>query len=224
MLANKSARLTEKQQEILGVIQKFTEKTGESPTITELAGLIGATSLRTITQRLEALEKKRLITWIRHKRRSIQLLATDAYSSLVVLPVVSAVSCGELTVFAEPNYNEHVKVDRHFLHGAHVKSVVAIRAVGDSMEDAGVKDGDLVVAERTKDVHPDDKVIAIIDDMAVLKQLSYTPNAVVLNPMSSNPRYHPIVMRSDFEIFGKMIDVIKHQKNHEITYEPIIED
>lgn len=224
MQANKMARLTPNQQEVLDIIAEFIDKNGFSPSVTELARLINASSLRTVTQYLEALEKKGLISRPRHQRRGIKILIDNSHSSVVTLPLVSAVSCGSLTVYAEPIYDEHIRIDRDFLQNVDPKNAVVIKAVGKSMIDANVDDGDLVLAERTKDVHSGDKVIAIIDHMAVLKQLSFTPNAVVLNPMNSDPSYHPIVMKEDFEVFGKMIDVIKHQKNYEITYEPIQEN
>lgn len=221
MQANRMARLTQKQQEILEIIADYIDRTGNSPTVTELATILNASSLRTITQHLEALEKKGVIVRHRHQRRGIKILADNSHSSVVTVPLVSAVSCGSLTVYAEPIYGEHIRVDRSFLKGVSPDRTVMIKAVGNSMKDAGVKDGDLVLAEKTLNVQSGDKVIAIIDDMAVLKQLQLTSNAVVLNPMNSDPSYHPIVMRSDFEVFGKMIDVIKHQKNQDITYEPI---
>lgn len=220
MELSKAPKLTQRQQEVLTVISQFIKENGESPTVNELAELLGVSSLRTVTQYLESLEKKGLISRTRYQSRNIKIRHGYGISMAVMLPVVGSMSCGGLTVYAEPVFDEYIRVDRRFLHGRHSDNTVLIRAMGSSMVDAGVSDGDLVVTEKTTEAISGDNVVAIIDDKAVLKQIHFTDNAVILRPMSHDPIHTTIVLSEDFEIFGKMVDVIKNFSTNEIAYIP----
>lgn len=217
-------RLTAKQNDFLDLIEKVIEKTGQSPTVRELMAERGDKSLRTVMQYLGILERKGMLRRQRYKKRSIEVLRNDVESSTVTLPVLGAAGCDNLSVCAEPMYDEHIKVDRSFLQGKNEKDIVLIRAIGSSMVDAGVKDNDLIVTEVTSDIHPGEKVIAIINGMAILKQIAFTQNAVVLKPMSPDPQYKPIIMTRNFKVFGKMVNVIKNIPTDELSYESVTDN
>lgn len=214
-------QLTSKQREVLNKITDFIRKNGQSPTVSELAKLLEVSSLRTVTQYLEILETKGFIARSRFQTRGIKVLALDPDTgpATVILPVISSVACGGLTVYAEPIFDEHITVDTSFLHGISPDKTLVVRAAGNSMVDAGVEDGDYVIIERTSDVKNGDKVIAIVNGMALLKQIVIAPNATVLKPMSPDPVHKPLVMKNNFEVFGKMLDVIKYFNTDELTYE-----
>ncbi len=223
MLQKKSKNLTSKQKKVYDYICICLEKNNFSPTISELASFLHVSSSRTVVQYLESLEKKGLISRIRHASRGIKLVREmDLSISTITLPVVSAAGCDNLNVFAEQSFNEFVTIDRSFLGKHKAEKVVVFRAMGDSMHDAGIETGDLVLTEITTDIQSRDKVVAVIDGMAVIKQINFSPNAVILRPMSQDPQYRPIVMRKDFQVFGKVIDVIKNSFNsEELIYESI---
>ena len=64
--------------------------------------------------------------------------------------------------------------------------------------------------------------IAVVDGMALIKQIHFTDNAVILSPMTQDQQYRPIIMKRDFKVFGKVIDVIKNSfGGEELTYETI---
>lgn len=216
-------RLTTKQLRVYEVLKKFISEHQKSPTLKELSQLIEASSIRSVTQYLNSLEKKGLIIRSRYKNRSIKLVSSDSpYSDLVTIPVAGNAGCDNLNVIAEQKTNEFVTVDRGFLQGHNPKRVVAIKAIGKSMIDAGIDNGDLVLAEVTNEVREGDKVVAIIDDMAVIKKISFGENSVTLNPMSSDPQYRPIVMKENFIVDGRVIDIIRNSKiENELTYEKI---
>lgn len=223
MLRKKTKNLTQKQKQIFDFICDYLDKNDFSPTITELAKFLGVSSLRTVTQHLEALEKKNLISRIRHQGRGIRLL-NDAgvIPQTVALPVISCAGCDNMDVFAQELYDEYITVDRSFLHGKKEKDVVLIKAVGDSMVEAGISNGDLVLTEKTSDISQKDNVVAVVDGMAVIKNIFFLPNAVILRPMSNNSQYRPIIMQKDFQVFGKVINVIKEfSGNDELEYENI---
>lgn len=223
MTTQKSKNLTVKQKRVFDFICACLEKSNVAPTIAELAEFLGVSSLRTVTQYLESLEKKGLIVRSRNQGRGIRLVCVDnSAPRTVMLPVVSSAGCDNLNVFAEQSFNEFVTLDREFLQGNLPEKMVVFRAMGSSMTDAGIESGDLVLTQVTQDIAPKDKVVAIVDGMAVIKQINFSENAVILRPMSSDPQYRPIIMQRNFEVFGKVIDVIKNSLGgEELVYESI---
>ena len=220
MLRKNSKILTPKQKKIFDFICKYAEEKDCSPTVLELAAFMRVSSLRTVTQYLESLEKKNLISRLRHQSRGIRIVQQKNFSATVVLPVLSMAGCDNMDVFADQSYDEYITIDREFLGGRKKENVFVFKAFGDSMVQAGIATGDLVLTEKTTDISEKDKVVAVVDGMAVIKQIFFTPNAVILRPMSSNPKYRPIVMKKGFEVFGRVIDVIKNSnENRELTYE-----
>ncbi len=221
MLQEKTKKLTQKQKKIFDYIADCLEKEGASPTILELAKFMGVSSLRTVTQYLESLAKKGLIIRSRHQSRGIRLAThNDTMTQTVILPVLSSAGCDNMQVFAEQVFDEFITLDREFIQGKNPETVFVFRAVGDSMADAGIETGDLVLTEKTSEVSNRDKVVAVIDGMALIKQINFSPNAVVLKPMSQDPQYRPIIMKKDFQVFGKVIEVIKDfSGGEELVYE-----
>jgi repressor LexA len=113
-------------------------------------------------------------------------------------------------------------VATELLQGIKKDNVVCVKAVGDSMVDAGINTGDYVLVEMTEGVHENDLVVAIIDSFAVIKKIEFASNAVILRPVSSDPQYKPIILRRDFQIFGRVIDVIRlKNKTEEMEIVPL---
>jgi repressor LexA len=223
MLPKKSKNLTVKQKKVYDYICDFLTDNAFSPTITELATFLGVSSLRTVTQYLESLEKKGLIVRSKHQSRGIRLFNyEDMRLETVTLPVVSAAGCDNMNVFAEQSYDEFITLDRDFLKGNDPARVVVFRAMGDSMNEAGIETGDLVLTEMTTNINQKDKVVAIVDGMALIKQITFSANAIMLSPMSTDPQYRPIIMKRNFQVFGKVIDVVKNAfSGDELVYESV---
>src|SRR3989344_9201654 len=164
---NKS--LTGKQKRVLDNIQLYINAKGEPPTLDELRKNLGFKSLRTVVQYIETLERKGYIVRRKHARRNIELRAVDATgnaATLVSVPVVANVGCDDLSVFAQEQNDEFLQVDKNIVDRA--GDIVAVRAVGDSMADAGVKSGDYILVQFTDDVRSGDRVAAIVGDMVTV--------------------------------------------------------
>lgn len=213
MMPNQS-RLTPNQLRVLEALQRYFTEHQEAPTLKELKRLLETRSIRSVTQYLDALEKKGFIIRSAYQSRGIRL-ASDLPTGFttVSLPLVGSAGCDNLSIFAEQPADEYVAVDRQFLHGCDPRRAVVVKAIGRSMLDAGINPGDMVITEITTDVRDGEKILAIIDQFAVIKKISFTENAVILNPMSPDPQYRPIVMREDFQISGRVLDVIRSSKN-----------
>ena len=205
---NKS--LTGKQKRVLDNIELYIKAKGEPPTLDELRQNLGFKSLRTVTQYLESLEKKGFILRRKHLRRSIELRAVDAAGNaamLVSVPVVANVGCDDLSVFVQEQSDEFLQVDKQIVDEVQGE-IVAVRAVGDSMADAGVKSGDYILVQFTDKVKSGDRVAAIIGDMVTVKRLERRNGVTILYPESKDPKYKPIVLRDNFKIAGRVLCII----------------
>ena len=215
--------LTQKQLDTLDFIKDFIGRVGAAPTINELRNGLKLQSLRSVTQRLEALERKGFIKRDRFKQRNIVVLEDmDPYSpaGTMRIPVIASAGADAMQVYAQQQYDEYVSVDKEMIDSR--KEIVAIKAVGNSMVDAGIKNGDYVLVEVGSNVENGDRVAAIVGDMALIKRIQFTPDAVILNPESKNGHYQPIIMKDDSCVFGKVLRTIKIWRDDgELTYTPI---
>lgn len=203
-------KLSQKQQAVLDFIHEYMERYGFSPTLDEIRKAIGVSSIQTVVQYLTSIERKGFIRRDRNMKRNIRLIGrNEQEEELISVPVFASVGCGIPSVLTERLFDEYVQVSNALVRRIEKKDLFVIRAVGNSMQDAGVNDGDFVLVEKTNDVKTGDLVVTIIEDTAVLKRLTITKNAIVLDPVSSDKSYPRIIMSRDFQIFGKMIDLIK---------------
>lgn len=205
-----SKPLTGKQKRVLENIQLYISAKGEPPTLEELRKNLGFKSLRTVAQYIEALERKGFLVRRKYARRNIELRAVDADGTnalLVSVPVVANVGCDDLSVFAQEQRDEFLQVDKHIVDEAHGE-IVAVRAVGDSMLDAGVQSGDYILVQFTDQVKSGDRVAAIIGDMVTVKRLERRNGVTILYPENKDPKYKPIVLRDNFKIAGRVLCII----------------
>lgn len=215
--------LTEKQKKFYESLREMIEKNGQSPTVAELVRLMKFSSPRAVTQYLEALERKGLIERRKHEWRNIRLVSMNENGEpdTVQIPVIASAGCDNVSIFAERNFGDYVCVAVDLLQGVNRDNVVCVRAIGDSMLDAGIKEGDYVLVEVTEDVTENDLVVAIIDSFAVIKKLEFANNAIILKPVSSDPQYKPIIVSRNFRIFGKVIDIIRVQPKGDLEIIPL---
>jgi repressor LexA len=202
--------LTGKQKRVLDNIQLYINAKGEPPTLDELRQNLGFKSLRTVVQYIETLERKGYIVRRKHARRNIELRAVDADGNnalLVSVPVVANVGCDDLSVFAQEQSDEFLQVDKQIVDEVQGE-IVAVRAVGDSMADAGVKSGDYILVQFTDKVKSGDRVAAIIGDMVTVKRLERRQGVTILYPESKDPKYKPIILRDNFKIAGRVLCII----------------
>lgn len=201
--------LTYKQKRVLDNIRLYVGAKGEPPTLEELRTNLGLRSVRTVVQYLEILEEKGYIVRRKGAWRNIELRNADGGWGTVSIPVVANVGCDDLSVFAQGGENtadEFIEVDKHIVDEA--GEIVAVRAVGDSMNDAGINSGDYILVQFTNNVQNGDRVAAIVGDMVTVKRLERRDGVTILYPESKDPKYKPIVLREGFKITGKVLCVI----------------
>ena len=218
---NKFSKLTEKQKRFYDSLKKLMEKRGESPTVSELVRLMKFSSPRAVTQYLEALERRGLIERRRYEVRGIRFVDDLGMEKTVNIPVIASAGCDNVSVYAFRNFGDYICVAASLLAGVKKDNVACVKAIGDSMIDAGIKEGDYVLVEVTESVTENDLVVAILDSFAIIKKIEFANNAVILRPVSSNPQYKPIILNKNFRIFGKVIDVIRLQPRGDLEIVPL---
>ncbi len=199
--------LTFKQQRVLELVRTHIEEQDESPTLEELRGKLGLSSLRTVAQYLDVLERKGYIVRRKNAARNIELRNVDGAWGTVSIPVVANVGCDDLSVFAQQECDEFIEVDRQIVDEED-GDIVAVRAIGDSMNDAGINTGDYVLVRFTSDVKDGDRVAVIVNDMVTVKRLERRDGLTILWPQSKDPKFKPIVLKDNFKIAGKVLCVI----------------
>ncbi|MDO8518089.1 MAG: S24 family peptidase [bacterium] len=218
--------LTYKQQRVLGSIKEHVQGKNEVPTLEQLRSTLGFSSLRTVTQYLDTLEEKGYIVRRRGLKRNIELRNVDGGWGTVSVPVVANVGCDDLSVFSQAEgtvstggavgntgHDEFLEIDRQIVQDAG-GDIVAVRAIGNSMNDAGINTGDYVLIRFTDEAQNGDRVAAIVNDMVTVKRLERRPSSrgepgmTVLWPESKDPKFKPIILREDFKIAGKVLCVI----------------
>lgn len=198
--------LTYKQKRVLENIRLYIGAKGQPPTLEELRRNLGLKSTRTVVQYLESLEQKGYLVRRRNAWRNIELRNVDGGWGTVSVPVVANVGCDDLSLFAEQQYDEFLEVDKKIVEES--GDIVAVRAVGESMLDAGIRDGDYILVQFTDQVQNGDKVAAMVGDMVTVKRYEKKNGVVILYPESKDPKYKPIVLHEDFKVAGKVLCII----------------
>ncbi|OGC81022.1 MAG: repressor LexA [candidate division Zixibacteria bacterium RBG_16_43_9] len=204
--------LTRRQKEILDFISEMTEKNGFPPTIREIGKKFKIASTNGVRAILSALSVK---GYIRRKpllSRGIEVLRSVSSSigqvkpALVSVPLVGRISAG-LPVLAVENVEGSIGIDRTLFPG---DGIFFLKVVGDSMRDAGILNGDYVLAQQQNTADKGEIVVAMIGDEATVKRYFPEKNKVRLEP--ANPEFGPIIVEKrtpDFFIAGKVIGLLR---------------
>ena len=214
--------LTAKQQKVYAFIRDFIDEKKYAPTLKEIVVEINVKATNTAVKYLKALEKKGYISCFKHAKRGISLKNNEIVSPIIQVPVVASVGCDDLSVFGNDRHDEFLHVDKKLVGDKF--PIVAVRAVGDSMSDAGIQDGDYVLVHTTNVAENGERVVAVVGDIVTVKRLEKKEGLTVLWPESNSPKYRPIIMSDDFKVAGKVICTVpgNSMNSTELTYEKII--
>ena len=205
--------LTERQQEVLGFIRSFTARHGVPPTVREIGAQFHVTP-RAAFDHLRALERKgALQRRVSAGRTSRALtLAGPAPNSYRSVPILGRIAAG-LPLLAEENREGELPVAASALPGGG-DDVFALRVRGESMIDAHICDGDLVLVRRQDSAQSADIVVALIGDggeeEATVKRFFRDGERVVLKP--EHPTMAPIVVdprEREVRVLGKVVGVLR---------------
>jgi repressor LexA len=201
--------LTERQKSILDFILEFRRVHGCSPSIPEIQKSFGIRSPNGVVGHLLALEAKGFIR--RANRGSRQIDVTRPLDSVrspaFDLPLFDRIPAGPPEAFSSATPEGCVSVDEASLGFRPKDGCFALKVRGDSMKDAGILDGDLVVIEPTPSPRAGQIVVALIDGESTLKRLVRVKGKWFLK--AENPAYSELYPRSDLVIQGSVRTVIR---------------
>ena len=204
--------MTQRQREVLGFMRGFAEKHGAPPTVREIAERFQFTP-RAAFDHLRALERKGMLQRrITDKRASRTLTLADRGSERPRrdkdIPILGKIAAGS-PIFAVEQREDVIPVRPEWL-AAKGGDVFALRVSGDSMIEAHIADGDLVLVRQQASAVAGDIVAALVDDEATVKRFAFEAGTIILKP--EHPTMKPIVVdpqRADFRILGKVIGLIR---------------
>ena len=197
-------KLTNRQNEVLAFIKEYLLGHHYPPTIREIAANFSI-SVKGAYDHVKALEKKGSVKSDSSKSRALEVIEeTEPGEEVLEIPILGNVAAG-LPLFAEENFEGVVKVPSSQLNrGEHF----ALQVKGDSMQDAGILDGDTAVFLRSETAYNGDIIVARINDEAVtLKRFFREKNRVKLK--AENPVYPPIYTQN-IRILGKLQYLIRN--------------
>jgi repressor LexA len=219
---HETPKLTDRQQQILDLVQSAIERTGAPPTRAEIANELGFKSANAAEEHLQALARKGVIELIGGTSRGIRLQpetlqalnqARGKQYSLPLpslaqlsLPLVGRVAAGS-PILAQ----EHI--DRTYLMEASMfarRPDFLLKVRGMSMRDAGIMDGDLLAVQKSKEAKNGQIVVARLGDDVTVKRFKRTRTGIELLP--ENPEFEPIVVSpgDEFEIEGLAVGLIRN--------------
>ncbi len=184
--------LTAKQTDVYNFLVRELSG-GLPPTVREICRATGIKSTSSVHAILETLEEYGYITRDKHNSRAIRITAASD-SSLV--PVVGRITAGQ-PILAVEEIEDYIPYPQKDSEG-----LFALRVVGLSMRDAGILDGDIIIADKTIAWRSGDIVVAMDGDEATVKRLLLDKGKVILMP--ENPDYSPIYPENP-SILGKVV-------------------
>ncbi len=202
--------LTEKQEMVLEIIRDYQLEHGTSPTLRELREALGVSSDNSILKHLTGLEEKGYISR-RDGSRSIEMLGSVKQRldtpSENRLPLLGFVPAGG-PVMSEEYISDWYTVGEDLIYK--LKSSFLLRVTGDSMINAGIHEGDLVVVCSSLEPKVNDIVVALVDNGNTVKRFMKDSKGPYLK--AENPKYPPIHAKHDLEIQGVVTGLIRLYK------------
>ncbi len=193
-------RLTPKQQALCDFLRQFTQERGYPPTVREIGEHLGLRSTSSVHFHLKKLLDAGIVYMEPGKTRSITLVE-EALPPEGQIPLLGNVAAAS-PILAEECIEEYIPFDT----GGRPEEYFALRVRGESMLGAGILPGDLVVVHSQQEARRGEIVVALFEDEATVKTLSYRDGGLWLLP--ENPDYEPIDGRMA-QIIGKVVGLVR---------------
>ena len=198
-------KISKKQLEILEYIKSEILRIGYPPAVREICEAVNLKSTSSVHSHLETLEKNGYIRRDPTKPRAIEIM-DDTFNltrrEMVNVPIVGQVAAGE-PILAEQNITNYFPIPIEFMPN---NETFLLTVKGESMINAGILDGDMVLVESTSVASNGEMVVALVDDSATVKTFYKEESIYRLQP--ENDTMEPIIV-SEVEILGKVIGVFR---------------
>lgn len=205
-----SLELTAKQEQILSFIREFKSRNGYPPTLREIGQQFGISSTFGVKRHLDALVRKGFISVESNASRGIRFTRSadeeENLSSVRKIPVIGRVAAGT-PILAMENIEGSILLDQSITGRS--GNCYALKVKGDSMINAGIFEGDLVIVSPQTNALNDEIIVARIEDEVTVKRFEYKNKTARLIP--ENESYSPmdVTGRDNFSVVGKVIGVLR---------------
>lgn len=204
-----TSRLTSRQRAVLTAIRDWVVRYGYAPSSREIADAVGLASTSSVSRHLRALEELGLLRRGRTATRQLDVrmfLASETHTqrdpATVAVPLVGVIAAGS-PILAEETSEETLTLPRDLVGRG---TLFCLRVRGDSMIDAAICDGDVVVVRQQSEAYNGDIVAAMIDEEATVKVYRRRSGHVLLEPC--NPAYESID-GDRAVVLGKVVSVLR---------------
>jgi repressor LexA len=195
------AKLTKRREEIYHYIQSYIEDHGYPPAIREICAALEIKSPSTVHTHLKILQDLGLISMADGKNRSIIIHGQKQGA----IPLLGRVTAG-IPILAQEDIEDYIPMDSDKLPG-NAKDYFALRVLGESMINAGILDGDIIIVRKQPTCENGEIAVAMIDGEATVKRVYREKEQVRLQP--ENDAFSPIY--SDHaEILGKVVSLLRY--------------
>ena len=198
-------KISKKQLEILEYIKAQILERGFPPAVREICEAVHLKSTSSVHSHLETLEKNGYIRRDPTKPRAIEIL-DDTFNltrrELVNVPIIGQVAAGE-PILAQENIENYFPIPAEIMPN---KQTFLLKVKGESMINAGILDGDMVLVEEAHTASNGDMVVALIEDGAIVKTFYKEEGVFRLQP--ENDTMDPIIVK-ELMILGKVIGVFR---------------
>ena len=193
-------KISAKQQEILDFMKQEILNKGYPPTVRDICEAVNLKSTSSVHSHLETLEKNGYIHRDPTKPRAIEIIDDNfnlTRREVVNVPIVGRVAAGE-PILAVENIENYFPIPAEFMPN---QDTFMLRVKGESMINAGILDGDLIVVMKQDTARNGDMVVALVDDSDTVKTFYKEGDHIRLQP--ENDTMDPIIV-PNCEILGKV--------------------
>ena len=194
----------EKRAEILEFVTTKVTEEGYVPSVREICKAVGLSSPATVHYHLNQLCEEGLISKEPGKKRFLRLSGPSSAGGFVKIPVVGRVTAG-LPILAQECIEDYIQVPADQIRG---RDTFALTVRGDSMINAGILDGDIIIVLRTPVAENGEIVVALLGDEATVKRFYREGHRFRLQP--ENDAYAPI-FADEVKILGKVIALHRYE-------------
>ena len=204
-------KISKKQQEILEYIKMQILQRGFPPAVREICEAVNLKSTSSVHSHLETLEKNGYIRRDPTKPRAIEILDDNfnlTRREMVNVPIIGQVAAGQ-PILAQENIEDYFPIPIEHMPN---KQTFMLKVKGESMVNAGILDGDMVLVEEDHTASNGDMVVALVDDSATVKTFYKEEGVYRLQP--ENDSMDPILVSPDqsFQILGRVIGVFRFMR------------
>lgn len=196
------ASINQKQKQIYEYLMERSQVSKVPPTVREIAAAVGLKSPSSVQANLDALEKAGLIERDPMLKRSVRV-CNEPQNDYTQVPLVGTVTAG-MPILAVEQIEGYVP---YIGRSSNDKPLFALKIRGESMINAGILNGDIVIVEKTPSAQNGEMVVALIEDEATVKTFYKENGHFRLQPQ--NDAYEPIIV-DEVVILGKVVGLIRN--------------